>query len=170
MREPESAQPETLAGERKLLGWLLLAVPLLVAAGIGLGWKFSGTASRMHPTVKLAELLVREQGAPQRVGPLAPEDFALERARQNPKAVLAEALQVQRRFAIGSAIFGAWVGLVIGIKLVSLSVRRQRSDYEPDRGSCFGCARCFEYCPNELTRRGLLPITLTETTAPLPRS
>ena len=43
------------------------------------------------------------------------------------------------------------------MKLISLSVRRRRTDYEPDRGDCFACARCFEYCPNELVRRGLMP-------------
>ena len=42
-------------------------------------------------------------------------------------------------------------------ELISLSVRRKRTDYEPDRGDCFACARCFEYCPNELVRRGLMP-------------
>jgi ferredoxin len=47
------------------------------------------------------------------------------------------------------------VGLVIAVKLISLAMRRKRTDYEPDRGDCFACARCFEYCPNELVRRGL---------------
>jgi len=36
-------------------------------------------------------------------------------------------------------------------------LRRRRTDYEPDRGECFACARCFKYCPNELVRRGLMP-------------
>jgi ferredoxin len=54
-------------------------------------------------------------------------------------------------------IFGGWIGLVIGVKLISLALRRQRTDYEPDRGACVACARCFEYCPNELVRRGLMP-------------
>ena len=46
---------------------------------------------------------------------------------------------------------------VVGAKLISLSLRRTRTDYEPDRGACVGCARCFEFCPNELVRRGLMP-------------
>ena len=57
----------------------------------------------------------------------------------------------------GGWLFGAWVGLVLGVKLVSVSLRRKRTDYEPDRGNCVACARCFEYCPNELVRRGVLP-------------
>ena len=73
------------------------------------------------------------------------------------KEILTEAAGIRRKFATGGWIFGAWVGLVIGVKLISLSVRRRRTDYEPDRGDCFACARCFEYCPNELVRRGLMP-------------
>ena len=57
----------------------------------------------------------------------------------------------------GGGLFGAWVGLVIGGKLIALSVRRNRTDFEPDSGACFACARCFEYCPSERMRRGLIP-------------
>jgi ferredoxin len=115
----------------------------------------------MHPTVQLAALLIREQAAPAKPGLLGPDDFALERAKQNPKELLTEAAQIQKRFAIGSSIFGAWIGLVIGVKLINLSIRRQRTDYEPDRGSCLACTRCFESCPNELVRRGLTPASAT---------
>jgi ferredoxin len=54
-------------------------------------------------------------------------------------------------------IFGGWTGLVIGVKLVSLSLRTTRTDFEPDRGACFACARCFRSCPQELVRIGQMP-------------
>ena len=97
------------------------------------------------------------EGTAPKFGALSPDDLALERARQTPKEILTEAAGIRHKFDIGGWIFGAWVGLVIGAKLISLSVRRKRTDYEPDRGDCFACARCFEYCPNELVRRGLMP-------------
>ena len=50
------------------------------------------------------------------------------------------------------------VGLVIGLKLIGLTMRPSRADYEPDRGACFGCARCFSYCPSERVRVGLQPL------------
>ena len=62
----------------------------------------------------------------------------------------------------GGWIFGAWVGLVIGGKLIALSVRRKRTDFEPDSSACFACARCFEYCPSERMRRGLIPLEQLE--------
>jgi NosR/NirI family nitrous oxide reductase transcriptional regulator len=159
MREPEAgpAGPQTLGIDRRRLAWFLVLVPVLLVGGGWLGSQFSAPASRLHPTVSLADQLVRAEGTPSKLGVLTPDDLALERARQTPKEILTEAADIRRKFVTGGWIFGAWVGLVIGVKLISLSVRRRRTDYEPDRGDCFACARCFEYCPNELVRRGLMP-------------
>jgi NosR/NirI family transcriptional regulator, nitrous oxide reductase regulator len=159
MREPVTSPTgaQALGMDRRRLAWLLALVPLLLAGGAWLGWQFSAPASRLHPTVSLADQLVRAHGTPPKIGALSPDDLALERARQEPKEILTEAAAIRRKFATGGWIFGAWVGLVVGAKLISLSVRRQRTDYEPDRGDCVACARCFEYCPNELVRRGLMP-------------
>ena len=157
MREPESgggAAP-ALAADRRRLALLLALVPVLVAGGALLGWRFSAPASRMNATVSLAEQFIRAKGTPSRFGALTPDELALERARQSPQETLIEAVRIRGKFATAGTIFGAWVGLVIGVKLVSRSLRRRRTDYEPDRGECFACARCFEYCPNELARRGL---------------
>jgi ferredoxin len=156
MRQPESGKPEAgvLAKDRRRLAWLLILLPLLAGAGGWLGGRFSGPASQLHSTVSLAERFVLEGAAPPKTGVPTPDDLALERARQNPEALLTEAAAITRKFRLGGWLFGAWVGLVVGVKLVSLSVRRQRTDYEPDRGACLACARCVEYCPNELTRRG----------------
>ena len=159
MREPVTspAGAQPLTADRRRLAWLLVLLPLLMIGGAWLGSQFSAPASRLHPTVSLADQLVRAEGTPSKLGVLTPDDLALERARQTPKEILTEAAAIRHKFATGGWIFGAWVGLVIGVKLISLSVRRRRTDYEPDRGNCFACARCFEYCPNELVRRGLMP-------------
>jgi len=159
MREPESppVTPAALAGGRRRLALALVLVPVLILAGAGLGSRLANRASLLNPTVALAARLSREAAAPVPTGPLSPDDFALARARENPRALTADATAAQRRFAIGTPLFGGWLGLVVGAKLLSLALHRRRSDYEPDRGSCFGCARCFEFCPNELVRRGLTP-------------
>jgi NosR/NirI family transcriptional regulator, nitrous oxide reductase regulator len=174
MREPQSspAGAQLLTKDRRRLAWMLALLPVLLAGGGWLGSQFGPPASRLHPTVSLADQLVRAEGTAPKFGALSPDDLALERARQTPKEILTEAAVIRRKFVKGGWIFGAWVGLVIGAKLISLSVRRQRTDYEPDRGDCFACARCFEYCPNELVRRGLMPAAapaLGATVSPSPR-
>jgi NosR/NirI family transcriptional regulator, nitrous oxide reductase regulator len=159
MREPAEIQAEPLriSTDRKRLALLVALVPVLMAGGGWLGWKFSPHASRLHPNVNLAERFVRERDLPVKTGTLSPADLSLDRARQAPKELLLDAAAIRRRFEIGGWIFGAWVGLVAGAKLISLSIHRRRTDYEPDRGECVACARCFESCPNELVRRGLTP-------------
>ncbi len=168
MRRPESGKPEprTLALDRRRLAWLLLLLPALVAAGAWLGGRLAVPASRLHPSVSLAHRFVLERDTPPKTGALAADDLDLERARQNPQALLAQAAAIQHKFRLGGWLFGAWVGLVVGAKLLSLSVRRQRADYEPDRGACLACARCLEYCPNELLRRGIVPTAQTSPTSP----
>ncbi len=159
MREPEAgkAEPELRSRDRRRLAFLLLLLPLLIGVGAWMGSKFAVPAARMHPTVSLARMMVREDGKPPKVGTLTPDERALERARENPREILGAAAEITRKMVLGGTLLGGWIGLVIGAKLISLSIRRKRTDYEPDRGSCFACARCFEYCPNELVRRGVIP-------------
>jgi ferredoxin len=159
MREPPSPEtnPKWLRAERKRLGWLLALLPVLILAGAWGGSKFSPTAAQLNPTVALAERYARQQIHPVEYGLMTPEALSLQRAADNPAAILTQAADLRRRFALACALFGGWVGLVIGVKLAALSVRPSRTDFEPDRGACFACARCFTACPNERVRLGLAP-------------
>ena len=159
MREPAPAEtnPDGLGAERKRLGWLLALLPVLVVAGLWAGSKFSPAAAQLHPTVALAERYLRQQSAPVQYGLMTPEALSLERAAGNPAAILTAAADLRHRFALACVLFGGWIGLVIGLKLVALSVRPSRTDFEPDRGACVACARCFTACPNERVRLGWLP-------------
>jgi len=159
MREPSAGavEPKLLGPERRRLGRLLLLTPLLIAAGAGLGAKLSVAAAKVHPTVQLAERYARQQKDPVPYGVMTPEALSLQRAESDPEAMLKSAAEIRRRFGLACLIFGGWAGLVLGAKLVRLSLRTRRTDFEPDRGACFACARCFRSCPNELVRVGLMP-------------
>src|ERR1019366_2168524 len=85
--------------------------------------------------------------------------LSLQRAERDPEALLKSATDLRHRFWLACVAFGGWIGLVLGVKLVSLSLRTLRTDFEPDRGACFACARCFRSCPQELVRAGLMPAT-----------
>jgi polyferredoxin len=160
LRQPEGSgcQLGNLSADRRRLGWLLLLVPVLVAGGGFVGWCFSGTASLLHPNVNLARRFVQERGATNsHAHANSAAQLEIERAREAPDKLLSEAAAIRKRFKPATTIFGSWIGLVVGLKLVSLSLRRKRTDYEPDSGACLACARCFESCPNELMRRGIPP-------------
>jgi len=58
-----------------------------------------------------------------------------------------EVVRINRRFNVGSGIFGGFIGLTINAKMIQLLIRRRRLDYEADRSQCISCGRCFAYCP-----------------------
>jgi NosR/NirI family transcriptional regulator, nitrous oxide reductase regulator len=150
--------PVTLRADRSRLTSLIVLLPVLVLGGAWVGKQFGPAAARMHPTVALGERYLKEQRNPVPLGVQTPSALALARAEQDPKTLLTRAVDIRQRFGLATLLFGGWVGLVLGIKLIALALRQRRTDYEPDRGSCVACARCFTYCPNERVRCGL-PIT-----------
>jgi len=159
MREPSAGtvEPKFLVPDRRRLGGLLLLLPLLIAGGAWIGNHLGTPVSKLNPTVELAERYINQQKSPVDYGVMTPETLSLQRAERDPEVLLKSAADLRHRFTLACMIFGGWVGLVIGVKLVSLSLRTLRTDFEPDRGACFACARCFRYCPNELVRVGLMP-------------
>ena len=159
MREPSpgNVEPRLLAPERRRLGGLLLLLPLLVAGGAWIGNMLAVPVSKLNPTVELAERYILQQKSPVDYGVMTPETLSLQRAERDPEALLKSATDLRHRFWLACVIFGAWVGLVVAVKLVSLSLRTKRTDFEPDRGACLACARCFRSCPQELVRIGQMP-------------
>lgn len=139
------APPEPRSRGAKRLGLLILLIPVLVAAGIGTGSLLREPLSRMHPTVRLAERIAGEELG--RYNQTTIESAAF-RASDTPNEKLyAEAVVLKDRFGRGGMVLGAFIGLVIGCKLIAVSILRRRTGYEPDRGTCYSCGRCFKYCP-----------------------
>jgi NosR/NirI family nitrous oxide reductase transcriptional regulator len=130
MREPSSGAPESkfLIPDRRRLGWMLILLPMLIAGGAWIGGQLAVPVSRLNPTVELAERYIQEQKTPSNPGVMTPEALSLERAAHDPEAILKSATDLRQRFWIACVVFGGWVGLVIGVKLISLSLcpRAQR--------------------------------------------
>jgi NosR/NirI family transcriptional regulator, nitrous oxide reductase regulator len=161
IREPTPAPSSAriLATTRTRFLWSLAALPLLIAFSAFAGNQFAHAAARMHPDVRLAEMHVKRQSG---IDPArAPKDqIALTRAEQTSKELTARAETVQRRIQIGGWILGGWIGLVVGIKLLGVAAGKRRTEFEPERTDCFGCARCFPACPKQRLRDGLSPSQL----------
>ena len=151
IRRPTEPLPRgTRRIERRRLAVLLVVVPAVLAAGAGLGWWLGAPMSRMHVTVRQAERVhLEETGQVEGTDNLSDGFYNTHRPREE---LYAEAKAIQAGFARGGLILGAWVGLVVAAKLIQLSVRRTRTDFEPDRGTCVSCGRCFAYCPIERER------------------
>jgi ferredoxin len=143
---PEPGTVTRRAG-RGQLGALLLLLPVLVAVGGQLASLSRPVLARVHPQVRLANRLwLEEQGRVQGKTPLT-EAFELQGLASSD--AYREAAKVHRRFGAGSWLFGGWLGLVLGLKMIGQSIRRHRPEYEVDAGGCVACGRCYAACPIE---------------------
>ncbi|MBD3183646.1 4Fe-4S binding protein [Candidatus Poribacteria bacterium] len=142
----EKANTPRTEGKGRLIT-LIILLPLFIAMGVGLGAGVGSYLSRIDPDVRLAERIWLED-----TGQIDEMDDASEAFRKTGRPsseLFAEAKQLRRQFRIGSMILGGFLGLFTGIKMISLSIKRSRKDYETNRTHCVSCGRCFSYCPVE---------------------
>jgi len=155
IREPTVPQPiDERARGRRRLAFLLPFVPVLIAVGAREGRRLAVPLGQMDYTVRLAERVRLEE-----IGKVEGTTDASEAFYKTGRPVIdlyAEAIGRREELASAGGWLGAWVGLVIGVKLVQLAVRRRRVEYLPDRAACVSCGRCFWYCPAEQARLGLI--------------
>jgi len=151
IRKPTLDEPRRLRLiDRRRLAVLVVVTPALVA---GLGWLgswLSAPMSRMHTTVRQEERVrLEEMGLVEGTTDTSDAFYATHRPREE---LYAEAAVIRDRFVWGGWLLGGWVGLVIAVKLIHLSIRRTQADFVPDEGACVACGRCFAYCPIERQR------------------
>jgi NAD-dependent dihydropyrimidine dehydrogenase PreA subunit len=151
IREPTEDWPE---GEYKVakrrLALFLVLLPVLVVVGGRGGYMLKERLARMHPRVRTAERVFLEESG-QVTGTTNASD-AFRTTGQTSESLYAEATAIRRQFALGGTLLGGFVGFIAGGKLIALSVRRRRTEYEADPASCFACGRCYAYCPKEHER------------------
>jgi len=138
-KEPE---PRNVGIRR--VAMLIALTPVLIAVGIGLGLLVSGPLSRAHFTVRLAERVWLEKAG--LVQGTTEETRAFYELSTTAEQLMAQATVIRGKVRTGSGLLGAFIGLVVSCKLLALSIRRKRTDYEPDRGDCYSCARCSDAC------------------------
>jgi NosR/NirI family nitrous oxide reductase transcriptional regulator len=151
IREPTGDWPR---GEYKIakrrLALFLVLLPILVAAGGWAGYTLKERLAHTHPAVRTAERVYLEETG--QVQGTTDASDAFRAAGQTTEQLYSEATMIRGQFAIGGALLGGFLGFVIGGKLVALSVRRRRTEYEADRAGCFACGRCYKFCPMERER------------------
>lgn len=138
-------QDQMVSDKRRLL-LLIVVLPILVGILAFAGTRLDGILPRYHYTVRLAEKVALDQSGVI-VNPTPNEILAFKKSGQTTDSLYAQANAIRRQFRIGGGLLGGFLGLVIGLKLIMLSVRWQRDEYQAHRAACLACARCFEYCP-----------------------
>lgn len=140
----ESNPPPRGTFHRRFIIYALL-VPVWIFAGGFVASKSYTYLSRAHQDVYLSELLIHH---PELVND--PDNLDIQAFLSSGKTLdtlVEEARVVQQKFRKGGWFMGGFLGLVIGITLLNQAVFRKRKDYQPNRGDCFSCGRCVDYCP-----------------------
>jgi NosR/NirI family transcriptional regulator, nitrous oxide reductase regulator len=141
----ESGPPEKRSQGLKRLALVLVLAPIIIIAS---GWVISKgyvPLSRQHFTVSLAEQIRMEN---QGLITESTEETKAFRSSGTPVQELYDsALAIQNKFRIGGWILGGFIGFIIIVKIINLSIIRQQNDYTADNGNCVSCGRCFSYCP-----------------------
>ncbi|VAW21987.1 hypothetical protein MNBD_BACTEROID01-441 [hydrothermal vent metagenome] len=140
----EKEAGSTKSNVRKFLVYAIL-IPVWVVAGGFIGSKSHTFLSKANPNVYLAELLIAHPELKNDPDNIDVQTFM---ASGKPLKVLVdEAKVIRNEFYIGGWLLGGFIGLVIALTLLNQVVYRKKEDYQPNRGDCYSCGRCMDYCP-----------------------
>lgn len=137
---------------KKLIVYSFITPLLIVLCG----W----TVSRFHEKLAMVNFKVRlanemYQQEQQNSGNNLPlEISAFKSSGEQVEKLYKEATAIISNFKTGSWILGGFLGLVFGLTLSRLTIFRYRSDYDVNKGTCFSCTRCLEYCPVKPQKSG----------------
>ena len=129
---------------------LVMVLVLPVAGGL-VGRFAAPELARVHYTVRLADRVRLERTTSEAGSTL--ESDAFRASGEKAEDLFAEAAAIEKKFALGSVLFGAWCGLAFALNVFGLNRSRRREIYEINYETCVSCGRCFMSCPRERLRR-----------------
>ena len=146
----EQEKEDPVRSRKRFLAYLLL-IPVFVVAGGFLFYNLAPGLAKVHRDVRLAqEIRIENEKGIEAVSKAA---TAYKETGQTDEELFANEMALISRFRKASPWAGAFLGLALGIGLVSLTVIRKRTEYKPHQGKCFSCGRCFKYCPVEVNKQ-----------------
>jgi len=125
---------------------LLLCFPALLLGGGFLASLAAVPLAEVHRTVALSTQIAAEQR-----GEAEPTDAseAFRASDKIPDELRTAANDIRGRFVFGGWLAGIFIAAAFAVRLFGLLRQPRRDTFEPDRGDCLSCARCFDSCPQE---------------------
>jgi NosR/NirI family nitrous oxide reductase transcriptional regulator len=125
----------------------MILVPVFTVAGAFIFYNMAPVLSRVNNDVRLAREIRTENE--KGIEAISKAAVAFKESGNTEEQLFAQELIIIGRYKKASPWSGAFLGLVLGISLVSLTIRSSRTGYRPHQGKCYSCGRCFKYCPVE---------------------
>ncbi|MDO9339061.1 MAG: 4Fe-4S binding protein [Bacteroidales bacterium] len=122
-----------------------LLIPVFAVSGAYILYSLAPALAGVNSEVRLAReiRLEKETG----IESLSKAVVAFKESGKTEIELFAEEEIIISRFRKASPWAGAFLGISLGIGMISLTIRSKRSEYKPHQGRCFSCGRCFKYCP-----------------------
>lgn len=141
---PEQDRAPSRKHLRRFVLYLVLIPVWVLAGGYGVS-KSHKLLARANQDVYLAELMISRPDLRDDPDNLDIQTFLS--LGKSLDTLVDEARVIREKFRKGGWFLGGFIGLVFGITIMNQSVFRRREDYEPNRGECFSCGRCMDFCP-----------------------
>lgn len=138
----ELNKPEV--AKRGSAGYIFL-IPVLAAAFGLILYNLAPSLAVVNDKVNLAReiRLEKEEG----IKAVSKSAIAFFESGKTEEELYAEEQFVINRFRNGAPWVGIFLGLSLGLGLFRQTVRNLRTEYQPDKGRCVSCGKCFKYCP-----------------------
>jgi NAD-dependent dihydropyrimidine dehydrogenase PreA subunit len=130
---------------RKRFMVYLVAVTVFALAGAFLLYNIAPVLSGANSTVRLAREIKAEKKSG--IESSLKDVIAFKESGKSESELYNEEELIIGRFVNSSPWAGAFLGISLGIGMISLTVKTRRNEYKPHQGKCFSCGRCFKYCP-----------------------
>ncbi len=142
--DSEQVREEPVKSRKNFLLYFIF-IPVLAVSGAFLLYNIAPSLAGINSTVMLAKEIRQEQNTG--IESTSKAVVAFKEAGKTEKELFAEEQQIIGRFRKAAPWAGLFLGLSLGIALVSLTIRNKRTEYVPDQGKCYSCGSCFKYCP-----------------------
>lgn len=140
--EQKREEPEK---SRKRFILYFLLVPLFAAGGAFLLHNLAPALSGANSTVRLAREIRAEKKSG--IESALKDVVAFKESGKTESVLFGEEELIIRRFINASPWAGAFLGISLGIGMISFTIRSKRYEYKPHQGKCYSCGRCFKFCP-----------------------
>jgi NosR/NirI family transcriptional regulator, nitrous oxide reductase regulator len=136
---------ETHDKSRKRFIMYFLLVPFFAIAGAYLLYNMAPILAGSNSNVRLAhEIRLEKQTGIESVSKAV---VAFKESGKTETELFSQEEAIIRQFRKASPWAGLFLGISLGISLVSLTRNNKRTEYKPNQGKCYSCGRCFKYCP-----------------------
>ncbi|MCU0461194.1 MAG: 4Fe-4S binding protein [Bacteroidales bacterium] len=145
--DPDPAKKRPKRSWKESVLYFLL-IPVMAASLAVIFYNLAPSLAIVNDDVKLArEIRLEKESGIKAVSKAAVAYFE---SGKSEKELYDEEQLIIGRFKKGAPWIGIFLGLSLGISMFRLTIRKIRTDYEPDRGRCYSCGKCFRYCPVKL--------------------